>query len=55
MMAHDRRTGVVLVSGYDAEAFDLDRLMAAGATFAPKPITSARLVDAVRGAIASRA
>jgi CheY-like chemotaxis protein/anti-sigma regulatory factor (Ser/Thr protein kinase) len=54
MMAHNRRAGVVLVSGYVPEAFDLDRLMAAGAKFAPKPITSARLLDAVRDAVASR-
>ena len=55
MMAHDRSAGVVLVSGYNAEAFDMDRVMAAGATFAPKPITSARLLEGVRAAVALRA
>jgi PAS domain S-box-containing protein len=54
MMSHDDRVGVVLVSGYTAETLDLDRVLAAGAAFAPKPITSARLLEAVRAAVATR-
>jgi CheY-like chemotaxis protein len=54
MMDRDPMLGVVLLSGYTAETLDLERVTAAGATFVPKPITSARLLEAVRDAVASR-
>ena len=42
--------GVVLLSGYTAETLDLERVTARGATFAPKPVTSAQLLVAVQQA-----
>jgi CheY-like chemotaxis protein len=40
--------GVVLLSGYNAETLDLDRVVRRGATFLSKPVTSGDLLDAVR-------
>jgi PAS domain S-box-containing protein len=54
MMALDPTLGVVMLSGYIAETLDLERVTAAGATFMQKPITSARLLEAVREAVESR-
>jgi PAS domain S-box-containing protein len=47
-------TGVVLLSGYTAETLDLGRVIAGGATFVGKPITSNKLLEAVLGAAALR-
>jgi FixJ family two-component response regulator len=54
-MVRDPRVGVVLLSGYTPEGLGLERVTAAGAVFVPKPITSVRLLEAVRDAIAARA
>jgi PAS domain S-box-containing protein len=48
-------TGVVLVSGYNAETLDLDRVVRRGALFLSKPVTSSDLLDAVRRATERRA
>jgi PAS domain S-box-containing protein len=40
--------GVVLLSGYNAETLDLDRVVKRGAIFLSKPVTSGDLLDAVR-------
>jgi FixJ family two-component response regulator len=40
--------GVVLLSGYNAETLDLDRVVRRGALFLSKPVTSGDLLDAVR-------
>jgi PAS domain S-box-containing protein len=40
--------GVVLLSGYNAETLDLDRVVRRGAIFLSKPVTSGVLLDAVR-------
>lgn len=40
--------GVVLLSGYNAETLDLDRVVRLGALFLSKPATSKDLLDAVR-------
>jgi CheY-like chemotaxis protein len=40
--------GVVLLSGYNAETLDLDRVVRRGAVFLSKPVTSGDLLDAVR-------
>ena len=53
MMDLDPMLGVVLLSGYTAETLNLERVTAAGATFVPKPISSARLLEAVREAVES--
>jgi hypothetical protein len=42
--------GVVLLSGYTAETLNLERVTARGATFVPKPVTSAQLLMAVQKA-----
>ena len=42
--------GVVLLSGYTAETLNLERVTARGATFVPKPVTSAQLLVAVQQA-----
>ena len=39
--------GVVLLSGYNAETLDLDRVVRRGAIFLSKPVTSTDLLDAV--------
>jgi PAS domain S-box-containing protein len=54
MMDRDPMLAVVVLSGYTPETLDLERVTAAGASFVPKPITSARLLEAVRDAVASR-
>jgi PAS domain S-box-containing protein len=54
MMAEHPRMGVVLLSGYTAEALDLEPVMAAGALFASKPISSTLLLQTVLQAVASR-
>jgi len=40
--------GVVLLSGYNAETLDLDRVVRRGAMFLSKPVTSNDLLDAVK-------
>jgi PAS domain S-box-containing protein len=40
--------GVVLLSGYNAEALDLDRVIRRGAVFLSKPVTANDLLDAVK-------
>jgi len=40
--------GVVLLSGYNAETLDLDRVVRRGAMFLSKPVTSSDLLDAVK-------
>ena len=47
--------GVVLLSGYNAETLDLDRVVRRGAVFLPKPVTSTDLLDAVRRSTERRA
>jgi FixJ family two-component response regulator len=42
------QAGVVLLSGYNAETLDLDRVVRRGALFLSKPVTSGDLLDAVR-------
>ena len=42
--------GVVLLSGYTAETLNLDRIVARGATFVSKPVSSDQLLAAVRQA-----
>jgi two-component system, cell cycle sensor histidine kinase and response regulator CckA len=54
MMVRHPRMGVVLLSGYTAETLDLERIIAQGATFVSKPVTSNSLVQAVLNAIAAR-
>ena len=46
--------GVVLLSGYTAGTLNLERVTSRGATFVPKPVTSAQLVVAVHQAQALR-
>jgi FixJ family two-component response regulator len=46
--------GIVLLSGYTAETLDLGRVIAGGATFVGKPITSNKLLEAVLGAATLR-
>jgi CheY-like chemotaxis protein len=46
--------GVVLLSGYNAETLDLDRVVRRGAVFLSKPVTSGDLLDAVRRSIGRR-
>jgi FixJ family two-component response regulator len=48
------RVGVVLLSGYMAETLNLERVTTRGATFVPKPVTSAQLLFAVQQAQALR-
>jgi PAS domain S-box-containing protein len=43
--------GVVLLSGYTAETLDLERVMARGAEFISKPVTSRHLLEAVGRAV----
>jgi two-component system cell cycle sensor histidine kinase/response regulator CckA len=40
--------GIVLLSGYTADTLDLERLMARGASFVNKPVTSVELLRAIR-------
>ena len=47
--------GIVLLSGYNAETLDLDRVVRRGAIFLPKPVASSDLLDAVRRSPARRA
>jgi CheY-like chemotaxis protein len=47
--------GVVLLSGYNAETLDLDRVVRRGALFLSKPVTSSDLLDAVRRSTERRA
>ena len=42
--------GIVLISGYTAERLNLERLIARGAAFVPKPVTTEELVIAVNRA-----
>ncbi len=42
------KAGIVLLSGYNAETLDLDRVVRRGALFLSKPVTSTDLLDAVR-------
>jgi len=42
--------GIVLLSGYTSETLDLERATAAGATFLPKPVSGAHLLEAIRSA-----
>jgi signal transduction histidine kinase len=46
--------GVVLVSGYTADTLDLEQVVARGARFLAKPVTSNRLLATVIDAIAAR-
>jgi PAS domain S-box-containing protein len=46
--------GVVLLSGYTAATLNLERVTTRGATFVPKPVTSAQLLVAVHQAQALR-
>jgi len=48
------RVGVVLLSGYTAGTLNLERVTTRGATFVPKPVTSAQLVAAIHQAQALR-
>jgi len=41
------RTGVVLLSGYTAETLDLEAILARGAAFVSKPVSSRELLDAL--------
>jgi two-component system cell cycle sensor histidine kinase/response regulator CckA len=54
MMDEDPHVGVVLVSGYASESLDIDRIVARGAVFLSKPITSNRLLETVLAAAALR-
>jgi PAS domain S-box-containing protein len=54
VLDHYPRAGVVLLSGYNAETLDLDRVVRRGALFLPKPVTSAELVDAVKRSMERR-
>ena len=47
--------GIVLLSGYNAETLDLDRVVRRGAIFLPKPVASSDLLDAVRRSPGRRA
>lgn len=47
--------GVVLLSGYNAETMDLDRVVRRGALFLSKPVTSSDLLDAVKRSTERRA
>jgi PAS domain S-box-containing protein len=47
--------GVVLLSGYNAETLDLDRVVRRGAIFLSKPVTSSDLLDAVKRSTEHRA
>ncbi len=47
--------GVVLLSGYNAETLDLDRVVRRGALFLSKPVTSNDLLDAVKRSTERRA
>jgi CheY-like chemotaxis protein len=40
--------GIVLLSGYNPETLDLDRVVRRGALFLSKPVTSNDLLDAVK-------
>jgi two-component system, cell cycle sensor histidine kinase and response regulator CckA len=46
--------GLVLLSGYTAKTLDLERLIARGAIFVSKPVTSAGLLDAMAKAMPAR-
>ncbi len=54
VLDHYPVAGVVLLSGYNAETLDLDRVVRRGALFLPKPVTSAELVDAVKRSLERR-
>ena len=47
--------GIVLLSGYNPETLDLDRVVRRGAIFLSKPVTSADLLDAVERSPGRRA
>jgi len=47
MMARYPAMGVVLLSGYTPETFDLDRIAAAGALFVSKPVSAEGLIRSV--------
>ncbi|MEO7664289.1 MAG: PAS domain S-box protein [Candidatus Limnocylindrales bacterium] len=44
-------TALVLLSGYTPETLDLERAMANGAAFIPKPVSGRQLVEAIRDAM----
>ncbi|HEX7472696.1 MAG TPA: ATP-binding protein, partial [Candidatus Limnocylindrales bacterium] len=50
MMDRYPRVGVVLVSGYTAETLGLERVIARGATFVSKPLSTAQLLVAIQEA-----
>jgi FixJ family two-component response regulator len=47
--------GVVFLSGYTAEALNVERVTTRGAMFVAKPVTSRQLILAVQQAVAIRA
>ncbi|HET7181476.1 MAG TPA: PAS domain S-box protein [Candidatus Limnocylindrales bacterium] len=47
-------TGIVMLSGYTAETLDLERLLARGAKFVSKPLSSGEMLRAIREAAAAR-
>jgi CheY-like chemotaxis protein len=47
-------TAVVLLSGYTADSLDVERLLARGAEFVTKPLSSGELLRAIRDARATR-
>ncbi len=49
------KAGIVLLSGYNAETLDLDRVVRRGALFLSKPVTSNDLLDAIRRSTERRA
>ncbi|HUQ77741.1 MAG TPA: PAS domain S-box protein [Patescibacteria group bacterium] len=54
MMDRQAQLGVVLLSGYTAEALDVERVTSRGAIFLPKPISANRLAHAVGEAVGAR-
>jgi FixJ family two-component response regulator len=54
MMGDHPLMGVVLLSGYTPESLDLERVLAGGAMFVPKPISSVQLLQTVLQAVPSR-
>ena len=48
MLERHPEIGVVLLSGYTAETLDLERLLAHGARFVSKPVSSSEMLQAIR-------
>jgi CheY-like chemotaxis protein len=48
-------TAIVLLSGYTADSLDLERLLARGAKFVPKPLSTGEILRAIRDARAGLA